>query len=241
MLSYALISEPGDRSVNEDAVGIFTHGANTCFVVCDGLGGHGKGEVASGLVRDVFADQFSKTEEAVNFLGQTFQAAQCILMDEQRVQNARHKMKTTAVALVTDATHAYIGHVGDSRLYTFAHNKVKWRTQDHSVPQMLALAGDIKDSEIRRHPDRNLLLHVMGIEWEEPPYELKEPIPLKKCQAFLLCSDGFWDWIDEKTMGALLKKARSAEEWLSAMVEVVRTNGKGNDMDNVSAIAVWNS
>jgi len=239
MLSFAMLTNAGDRPVNEDAVGCFTNGSNHCFVLCDGLGGHGMGDVASNLVKDVFQDQFLKTDDMVNFLGQTFSAAQEILMMEQVEKHAKRKMKTTAVALVTDEKTAYIGHIGDSRLYVFQKNKVKIRTLDHSIPQMLVLSRDIKESEIRNHPDRNIVLRVMGIDWEEPMYELLAPMQLKKCQAFLLCSDGFWELIDEKDMCTLLKKSNTPQEWLLEMSEIVKNNGIDRNMDNFSAIAVW--
>ena len=239
MLSFAMLTNAGDRPVNEDAVGCFTNGSNHCFVLCDGLGGHGMGDVASNLVKDVFQDQFLKTDDMVNFLGQTFSAAQEILMMEQIEKHAKRKMKTTAVALVTDEKTAYIGHIGDSRLYVFQKNKVKIRTLDHSIPQMLVLSRDIKESEIRNHPDRNIVLRVMGIDWEEPMYELLAPMQLKKCQAFLLCSDGFWELIDEKDMCTLLKKSNTPQEWLLEMSEIVKKNGIDRNMDNFSAIAVW--
>jgi len=239
MLSFAMLTNAGDRPVNEDAVGCFTNGSNHCFVLCDGLGGHGMGDVASNLVKDVFQDQFLKTDDMVNFLGQTFSAAQEILMMEQVEKHAKRKMKTTAVALVTDEKTAYIGHIGDSRLYVFQKNKVKIRTLDHSIPQMLVLSRDIKESEIRNHPDRNIVLRVMGIDWEEPMYELLAPMQLKKCQAFLLCSDGFWELIDEKDMCTLLKKSNTPQEWLLEMSEIVKKNGIDRNMDNFSAIAVW--
>ena len=239
MLQYAVFTNPGDRQINEDAVGCFQNGNNSCFILCDGLGGHGMGDVASSLVKDVFGDQFSKTEDMVNFLGQAFCASQEILMMEQVEQRARSKMKTTAVALVTDEKTAYIGHIGDSRLYTFNKNKVKTRTLDHSIPQMLVLSREIKESEIRNHPERNIVLRVMGVEWEEPMYELLPPIPLRKCQAFLLCSDGFWELIEEKEMCSLLKSANTPQEWLLSMADVVKQNGIGKNMDNYSAIAVW--
>lgn len=237
---YAVFTNVGSRPVNEDSVGVFHNGENHCFLLCDGLGGHGMGDVASSLVTGVFEDQFGKTEDAVNFLGQTFSFAQEQLMAEQKARNAKRKMKTTAVAVVTDDRNAYIGHVGDSRGYVFSRNKVRVRTLDHSIPQMLVLSREIKEREIRNHPDRNTLLRVMGIEWDDCMYELMAPIPLKKCQAFLLCSDGFWELIDEKQMCAQLKKARSVEEWLHNMVSIVQANGQGKTMDNYSAIAVWN-
>lgn len=240
MLTYATITNVGDRKVNEDSIGVFKNDSGSCFLVCDGLGGHGMGDVASGIVRDVFENLFSKTDDIVNFTGETLTAAQEVLMTEQTIRNEKRKMKTTAVSLTTDGKTVYIGHIGDSRLYAFSRGKVKFRTIDHSVPQMLALSHEIKEQEIRYHPDRNLLLRVMGTDWDEPMYELHEPVPLKKYQAFLLCSDGFWELVDEKTMCSLLKKSKSVEEWLYNMTEVVKQNGANKDMDNYSAIAVWN-
>lgn len=238
-LTYAVYTDVGGRSVNEDSVGVFENGDNRCYVLCDGLGGHGMGDVASSLVVDVFRDRFYKSEEMVNFLGQTFWAAQDILMAEQAARNARKKMKTTAAVLAADDRNAYVGHIGDSRLYIFNKNKVKTRTLDHSIPQMLVLAHEIKESQIRNHPERNTLLRVLGVDWEEPMYELMPPVPLKKCQAFLLCSDGFWELIEEDQMCDLLKRSATVQQWLGQMVQVVRENGRGKNMDNNSAIAVW--
>lgn len=239
-LVHATYTNNGGRQVNEDSLGVFTNGINNCYILCDGLGGHGMGEIASSLVVDVFEDQFSKTDDVVNFIGHTIAASQDILMAEQKKQNASKKMKTTAVGIVTDDRNAYVGHIGDSRAYIFSKNKIKKRTIDHSIPQMLALSKEIKEEQIRNHPERNMLLRVMGVEWEEKMYELMAPIPLKKCQAFLLCSDGFWELITEKEMCEQLKKASSVDEWLSNMIQIVKKNGMGKNMDNYSAIAVWN-
>ena len=239
MLRYATITNNGSREVNEDSLGAYEKDGNYGFIVCDGLGGHGMGDLASQCVRDTFEDQFGKTDDMVNFLGQVFITAQQILLEEQEKKRAGNKMKTTAVAMVTDDRNAYIGHVGDSRLYVFAKNKVKVRTIDHSIPQMLVLSKQIKEKEIRHHKDRNILLRVMGVEWEEPMYELMAPMDLRKCQAFLLCTDGFWELIEEEEMCALLKKATTPEEWLLEMENVVKANGLGKSMDNYSAIAVW--
>ena len=79
------------------------------------------------------------------------------------------------------------------------------RTIDHSIPQMLALAGEIKEKEIRRHPDRNKLLRVVGTDWENPQYEISEDVEKTGGEAFLLCSDGFWENITEKEMVKCLK------------------------------------
>ncbi len=238
-LTYALISKAGDRDLNEDSLAVCDHAGHQCFVLCDGLGGHGMGDVASSLVVDVFKAQFDQADDLTDFIGQTLLAAQDILLAEQIARRASKRMKTTAAALVLDEKNAYIGHVGDSRVYAFFKNKVKTRTLDHSIPQMLALAGDIKEAQIRQHPDRNALLRVLGVDWEQPMYDLLQPIVQKKCQAFLLCSDGFWEHIEDKQMCYLLKKTKSVHEWLEEMTQLVEQNGAGLDMDNYSAIAVW--
>ena len=134
---------------------------------------------------------------------------------------------------------ARFAHVGDSRIYHFEKAKYVQRSQDHSVPQMLANRGDIKEKDIRHHEDRSRLLRVMGTEWDSPKYQAVDGIKLTNRSSFLLCSDGFWELIDEKQMCKLLKKAADPQDWLGKMEEIVLKNGTGTNMDNYSAIAVF--
>ena len=134
-------------------------------------------------------------------------------------------MKTTCTVLMIGENGIFRGHVGDSRIYYFRNGKMEDRTLDHSVPQLLAQAGRIREKDIRHHPDRNRLLRVMGIEWDEPRFELADTLEKGKRQAFLLCSDGFWELVDEKKMMACLKKADSPETWLRQMEQIVLKNG----------------
>jgi len=240
-MNYSIISELGNREVNEDCVRMYTGNHNKgIFVLCDGLGGHGKGEVASQIVADTMVEYleglaiFSATD-----LSAAFEISQKRLMEKQIELNLRAAMKTTAVVLLINEGSAIWGHIGDSRLYLFYKNKIVLRTLDHSVPQMLVMAGDIKEKQIRNHPDRNRLLRVMGTEWNSQKYDISEPRQLDKCQAFLICSDGFWEYITEKMMCKLLKHSSSAEEWMEAMLLEIKKNGTDQDMDNHSAIAVY--
>ena len=235
---YATFTNEGGRQINEDSVGAYVNGQNNCYVLCDGLGGHGMGDVASSLVVKVFENQFYKTDDVVNFLGQTFSASQDILMAEQKIRNAKSKMKTTGVAIVTDDRNAYVGHIGDSRGYIFYKNKVRTRTLDHSIPQMLVFSREIKESQIRNHPERNMLLRVMGVDWDEPKYELMAPIPLKKCQAFLLCSDGFWEPITEEMILQSIFDSPSPQAWLEAMTAVIEKINHPKQ-DNNTAIVIF--
>lgn len=238
-ISYSVYTNIGGREINEDALGYrFTDGSY-CFFLCDGLGGHGMGEVASSTAIKVFESQLEKSINAKDYICNAFQAAEDIILAEQKKKNAINKMKTTAAIVLIGKNKVHIGHIGDSRIYVFYRKRVVMRTLDHSVPQMLALSGEIKETEIRNHPSRNILLRVIGVEWSEPMYEVASPIPLRKVDALLLCSDGFWELIDESTMCALLEVSNSASEWLERMRHTVVENGKKTNMDNNSAIAIW--
>ncbi len=237
-----MISELGNREINEDCVGVNEVSGLACFVLADGLGGHGKGEVASRIVVETILNQFA--EQSVlsqEQMASSFENAQNLLLDRQVEMNAKNDLKTTAVVLLINENSTMWGHIGDSRLYLFYKNKIVLRTMDHSVPQMLVMAGDIKEKQIRMHPDRNRLLRVMGNPWGTQKYDISEPRERTKCQAFLLCTDGFWEYITEKEMCKLLKKSKSVEEWLNSMLETVQKNGANADadMDNHSAVAVW--
>ena len=141
-------------------------------------------------------------------------------------------------SLVIEGEKIRWGHIGDSRIYYFRKNRYKKRTLDHSVPQMLVLAREIKEKDIRNHPDRNKLLRVMGIEWGYSKYEISQEEKKREGLAFLLCSDGFWELIDEKQMVLTLKSSNDAEEWINKMAEIVKASGEGKNMDNYSAITL---
>ena len=122
------------------------------------------------------------------------------------------------VVLLVENGEALWGHIGDSRLYFFKSGRLYIRTMDHSVPQLLCNAKEINEKQIRHHEDRNKLLKVIGIKWDGPEYDmLNSSYKIKNGDAFLLCSDGFWEWINEKEMRSCLKRARNPEQWLNFM------------------------
>ena len=158
----------------------------------------------------------------------------------QAANKAKDEMKTTLTVLYKIGGKLAWAHVGDSRLYAFRKNRVALRSFDHSVPQMLVLAHEIPERKIRNHPDRNILLRVLGVEWEQDQFDLSEIHDVSEYQAFLLCSDGFWELITEWRMGRLLRKCSTADDWLNAMTGIVQKNGRDREMDNYTALAVWN-
>lgn len=240
-ITYSMLTDKGGRRNNEDSVGTYELDNEYCFVLADGLGGHGRGEVASRLVVETTGEVFKKEGLSEYFMREAFEMSQETLMDKQMREDAYDELKTTLSIIAIGKESIAYGHIGDSRIYMFQGKKLVSQTKDHSVPQMLVTIGEITEKEIRYHPDRSKLLYVMGAEWERPKYEIVENIDVTGGLSFLVCSDGFWEHIDEKQMLNCLKKAGDVEEWISSMQKIVIDTGSSLDknMDNYSAIGIW--
>lgn len=239
MVTYASISERGNRPINEDSLAVQCVNGNFCFLIADGLGGHGRGEAASGLVSEQAVKCFEKNGQDIDFISKTFEACQEKLLMAQQQLHAVDEMKTTMVLCSICGETLRWGHIGDSRLYIFQGGRLKKRTLDHSVPQMLAAAREIKEKEIRFHPDRSRLLRVMGTPWDGSEYEVGEGMKINVKTSLLMCTDGFWELIDEKGMARSLRRAGTVQEWMDSMKKLVEQKGRGQEMDNYSAIGIW--
>ena len=241
-MDYAIVSEKGERQMNEDSVAAVECDGRWLFVLADGLGGHGHGEVASAIVTDtartVITQSAGESGQLDELIEAVFETAQERLFERQTMDSDSTSYKTTAVMLAVNEQSVRWGHIGDSRLYYFRKNRLMTRTIDHSVPQMLVNAGQLKEKQIRGHEDRNKLLRVLGTKYDSVKYVIDIPVGREEKQAFLLCSDGFWEWIDEKKMTKFLKKSGSAQQWLDLMTAEVLKNGSGSNMDNYSAAAI---
>jgi len=238
---YAMLSGVGDKNVNEDSVRACRNEGleMSCFALADGLGAHGHGEVAAGLATGA-VNAFVSTvlTEEPNLLESCFEGAQMLLRREMERMNLP-MIRTTLVVLILRGQTAQWGHIGDSRLYLFRKGSVIARTRDHSVPQMLFEQGMITEREIAHHPQRNRLRRAMGEEWDEPCFDVDErQFPVEPGDSFLLCSDGFWEWFDEKKVGRILQKRLSAKDALHRINREVERNGAKAKMDNYSAILI---
>lgn len=239
MIDYDLITSKGERGVNEDSVRIIDKGDMKVFVLADGLGGQGHGDVASAAAVSAVEKYARENDFDDNFLNNCFVIANEGVMDAQ-LDKDYFDMRTTLVILVIVGEKAYCGHVGDSRLYIFKNNKYVYRTPDHSVTQALKNMGEIKEEEIRFHPDRNRLLKALGSPLEEGDvlFDNDASDVDVKNKDFLLSSDGFWEWIVEKDMQKCLLKYNDAHICLKNMSNIALKNGFSNGMDNLSAVLV---
>jgi serine/threonine protein phosphatase PrpC len=171
-------------------------------------------------------------------LEQALQAAHQALLRHQAERPELADMRTTVVLLWRRADRALWAHVGDSRLYHFRNGTLAFQTADHSVPQMLAGAGDIDPGAIRGHPDRNRLLRALGSPGPLRPSIPRQPLRTRPGDAFLLCTDGFWEPVPERDMQADLAAAGDPDDWLRRMQARLETRVRGAH-DNYTATGVW--
>ena len=144
-------------------------------------------------------------------------------------------MKTTTVALALEGDLAFWAHVGDSRLYRFSDGQLVFATRDHSVTYMKYLGGEISYMDVYHDDDRSSLLRVLGKSSCQPETGQAE---LKSGDAFLLCSDGFWEYVYQEEIQADLLKAETPAQWVQLMLlRQIRRTPPGND--NFSVIAVF--
>lgn len=235
MITTAQITNCGGRSQNEDTVWIGNSDRGVCAIVADGLGGHGGGQIASRAAVESLSRQYrQKMLSSREGMRRAFESAH---REVTCRQSKSCMMKTTAVVLCIDGQEARWGHVGDSRLYHFSGNHIVEQTLDQSVSQIAALMGEIAPEQIRFHEDRNKVLRALGGSSWEPA--LADAVSVASgTHAFLLCSDGFWEYVYEAEMERELAGSASPEEWLARMERILRMRVKG-DNDNYTAAAVF--
>lgn len=236
----AVLSKPGGRPANEDACGYRTSAQAGCWVVSDGLGGYGGGEIASKLVVGTVLHGFRGSSDcSARGIEQLLALANDAVLGKQRLNQELRAMRATAAVLVLDFEGgcATWGHVGDTRIYWFRRVRVYSQTRDHSVVQSLVDAGLLGPEEVRNHPNRSLLLGALG---DAEPIEpsIKQPFGIEAGDAFLLCSDGLWEFVHERVMEEALQEANDPEQWLARIESVVLRRAPPQH-DNYTAMGIW--
>ena len=204
-LAWAMRSEPGDvRPHNEDCAGVFAPtipddawDRGPLFIVCDGLGGHAAGEVASRTAVDAGLEHWKGGSPGAphQALRNAIRAANVAVFDAA-LQSKRRGMATTMTALTLAGREAIIGHVGDSRCYLVRRESTTQLTNDHSRVGEMLRAGLITAEQAANHPARSMISRTVG---SEPSVQVD--ITRQATEAgdtFVLCSDGLWDVIGRR-------------------------------------------
>ena len=207
------------------------------LVVSDGVGGSSGGRIASQQVRGA-AQQIWKERRGELSDPRKDLLTLCRVAHERiNAEGAKHGIAplATIVALYLTRSCAYWIHSGDSRLYHFRAGQLISRTEDHSVLQILVKQGLVKEEEMGAHPDQGALIQSLGGEEYKPPRA--DAAEIGPDDAFLLCSDGFWERTQTEEMAQLLFSKKEEVPTLLdyAVQRAVKRNGPRGD--NVTVIA----
>ena len=234
-LSAYSYTNRGGREQNEDSIRLRTDDRQGIFVLAVGLGGHRCGEVASAVAAEAICEGcFLAGAPEEEQLAKQFQAANHAILTRQEIPG-QEEMKTTAVALWLAGSSAVWAHMGDSRLYHISDGLLVQRTRDHSVTYRKYLGGEISYMDVYHDDDRSSLLRVLGKTACVPETGSGS---IRPGDAFLLCSDGFWEYVYQEEALADWLKAETPEQWVQLMLlRHIRRTPPGND--NFSVIAVF--
>jgi protein phosphatase len=237
------------RKNNEDDYAL--NAEQGVFVLCDGMGGHEGGEVASRLavttVLDFFKNAQSKPDEKTwpfGFDSGVAFRANClstgILLANQRILDAivenpkLEKMGTTIVSLVFDERKGWFAHVGDSRGYLFSAGKLRQVTADHSWVGEQVRMGIITAEEAEHHAFRNVITRSLGM--ADPPKVDITPVEPQSGDVFLLCSDGLSGMVTDIGIEELIRAHHDDLEKCAELLIEAALEGGGKD--NVTVILV---
>lgn len=236
ILKTSNLCNPGGRPTNDDTASIRQEQGRAWVYVGDGLGSYAGGKRASRRAGETLMalSHQEKTMLDKDTLTQAAQAADAAVKQLQKETGGN--MKTTLVFLAVEGDQARWMHVGDSRLYHFRDGKIVKQTTDHSVSQMAVVMGEITLREIRFHEDRNRVLRALG--GENARADVSDPVKIQEGRdAFLLCTDGFWEYVYEEDMEQTLTQAENPKDWLRRMEKILQTRVP-KDNDNYTAAAL---
>ena len=230
------------REKNEDHYFVEPIPGGWLLVVCDGMGGHLGGQMASEIavntlreaiegclkdggesdIRQILWDALVKANGAIHRMGQS--------------SADYHNMGTTAAVVLVLGTLAYVAHVGDSRVYMLRDGELSQITTDHSKVQEMIEHEIINEEQAKKHPDAHKLTKALGIKPEVDPEVMGEPIQIRKGDSFLLCSDGLTDVVEDDEIHELL--FLPPDEAMDNMVLLAKERGAP---DNITIAIYRNS
>jgi protein phosphatase len=206
------------------------------YLVCDGMGGHNAGQIASELA----AKQFL---HAYYHLGGTAQEAarHAILQAHHYIAEmaskipSRYGMGTTLTALILKQDEGILAHVGDSRCYRLREGVFKQLSRDHTLVAHLVEQGILTPEQARYHPQRNVIRQAVGVADPSEPLEPDiETFALQVGDLYLLCSDGLTDMVDDAEIEAILRdEPPTRAAW--RLVDRALANG---GRDNITIVLV---
>ena len=214
------------RDHNEDSLVV----APPLYVVCDGMGGHAAGEVASELAVNVIAERAPRHPDA-EALGRAVEEANLAIVRAAREGVGREGMGTTCTAAMLENERLVIAQVGDSRAYLLHKGRLQQLTRDHSLMTDLIEAGKITPEEARVHPQRSVITRALGSDPRTTP-DLFE-INVETGDRLLLCSDGLSGMVEDDEIESLMARTSDPQRCAALLVNEAIAHG---GYDNVTVV-----
>jgi serine/threonine protein phosphatase PrpC len=237
------------REHNEDAH-FFDEDAGL-FVVCDGMGGHAAGEVASNIAIQTIRVRWSANEvrnaidawlargtpdarkQMLAAIREGARAAHDAILAEAAEDEAKSGMGTTLVGALIVGNELVFAHAGDSRAYIVRDNIAMQLTEDHTLLSRLLAAGIDVDVSGEGSRFRSMLTNALGIGQECKVSTFV--VPLADGDRFLLCSDGISEYVPEPEVGTVLTGSPSPARAAQKLIDLALERGGG---DNATAVVI---
>ena len=232
------LQELGQRQNQEDslypALGQSTND-DRLFILCDGMGGHEKGEVASATVCEVMNKTILSVWNPSGPLSdEIFQKALAAAYDalDAKDNGEERKMGTTMTFVCLHADGATVAHIGDSRVYQLrpAKNgnpaKIVFRTQDHSLVNDLVKIGEITEEEAKHHPQKNVITRAMQpCQEHRAKADIAHLTDIHPGDYFYMCSDGMLEeTTDENILNIITMPGKTDDEKIEMLRNVTEEN-----------------
>jgi serine/threonine protein phosphatase PrpC len=204
------------------------------FVVCDGMGGHAAGEIASEIgVRTIREEYFQQSEDdALQALDRAIRVANTAIYEHAHEHLAHSGMGTTCVATVLLGGRGYFVNIGDSRGYIVRDGRMRQVTHDHSWVAEQVRAGVLTEDQARTHTHRNVITRSLGTQPEVAADLFIETI--HPGDRILLCSDGLHGYVPEAEIKSIVLE-HEPETGVRQLIDMANANG---GPDNITAILV---
>ena len=228
------------RVSNEDQAAALTNASgNVLLVVCDGMGGQSKGDMASSLAVNTVINSFKNKKGFLNiyfaklWVGNVIREANRCIYDHSQSNPAYHGMGTTITLLLIIKDVAILGHVGDSRCYFLRnHRELKQMSEDQTYVAYLIRTKQITPQEALTHPKRHVLMNALGV-YPSASIDVKT-FPYMG-EEVLLCSDGLYNNVPVSDIASVLKGNDSVEQKVNELIAIGNKNGGS---DNI-AVVIW--
>ena len=235
------LQELGQRQNQEDslfpALGKSTSD-DRLFVLCDGMGGHEKGEVASATVCETISctilSEWNPNEALSDELFlQALSAAYDAL--DAKDNGEERKMGTTLTFLCLHTNGATVAHIGDSRVYQLrpaskkSPARIVFRTQDHSLVNDLVKIGEITEEEAKHHPQKNVITRAMQpCQEHRAKADIAHLTDIQPGDYFYMCSDGMLEEASDENILNIITKPSVTDEQKLEMLRQVTEDNKDN-------------